>query len=180
MIIVSSNKTKIKEIQSYLGDSIQIESGKDLSEVLGNIDEVITYKALDAGDGFVVEDTILLINGEEIVDIRWKLNQLEEGDEATWITSIGYNHNGKITVFRGYQKGLITKNQGTDGFAFDPYFIPIELVDSYNALTLTQLGEKKANYSARVFALQNLVKNCHVFEVDIKDIPAWTGKYQNQ
>jgi inosine/xanthosine triphosphate pyrophosphatase family protein len=179
MILVSSNLTKIAEFKNYLGDTLQIQSGKDLPEVLGTIDEVITYKSLDAGDGYIVEDTILIINGEEVVDIRWKIDSLQEGDEATWITSLGYNKNGVITVYRGYQKGVLTKSHGTDGFAFDPYFIPIELIGSSNELTLTELGENKSKYSSRVFALQNLSHNFESFKIEIKDIPIWTGNYQH-
>jgi inosine/xanthosine triphosphate pyrophosphatase family protein len=178
MILVSSNKDKIREFKTFLGDNLIVETGKDLKEVQGTMDEVITYKSIAAGDNYIVEDTILIIDGEEIVDIRWKLDTLKEGDEATWITSLGYNHNGVIKVYRGIQKGLITLDRNLTGFAFDPYFIPSELIDSSN-LTLTELGEDKSFYSARIKALKNLIDNNLEFEKNIKDVSIWNGSYQN-
>jgi inosine/xanthosine triphosphate pyrophosphatase family protein len=178
MILISSNETKIKEFKKYLGDLLTIESGKDLKEVKGTMDEVITYKSIEAGKNYIVEDTILIINGEEVVDIRWKLDTLKEGDEAIWITSLGYNIDDKIKVYRGIQKGIITLEKNLTGFAFDPYFIPVELSESSN-LTLTEIGEDKQFYSARIKALKNLMNEKVEFEVNINDIEKWNGNYQN-
>lgn len=88
-IFTTSNKFKSQEFKKYL-PSVKIKKGKDLDEVMGTKEDVIIYKSLDAGEGYLVEDTILIVNGEEIVDIRWKADELEEGDKATW--EIGRAH----------------------------------------------------------------------------------------
>lgn len=189
MKITTSNKNKIKEIKAFMPE-IEIVSGEDIKEVQGTIEEVIVYKAISAGKDFIVEDTILKINGEEVVDIRWKVDELKEGDIVEWITSLGYNDGEKIHVYEGKIEGYITTGKNLEGFAFDPYFIPKELYnlkeddDNFllNNKTLTELTELglKHLYSARINALTQLKEKNIKNTFNINEIPVWTGSYQNQ
>ena len=99
IILVSSNKNKIKEFKEMI-PQLKIENGKDLPEVQSDMNNVILYKALDAGKGYIVEDTILEVNGIEVVDIRWKKSSLSEGDKVRWIVSLGYNDGQNISVYQ--------------------------------------------------------------------------------
>lgn len=187
MTLISSNPTKIKEFKSFFGNTIDIEAGRDIKEVLGTMDEVIQHKALQAGEGYVVEDTILFVNDVEIVDIRWRLDDLKEGDVAKWITSLGYNDGKNIIVYRGTIDGVITTTRGSEGFAFDPYFIPSQLLGNDQFIgkdhplankTLHELGDKKHHFSARVNAMYDLMHHRPAYEIAIIDIKPWTGEYQ--
>jgi len=174
MKLSTSNKNKIKEYQQYIPE-LEVIKGPDIKEVEGTSKEVIIYKSKDMGTGFLVEDTILIVNEKEIVDIRWKINELKEGDKASWITRIAYNDGENISVYKGEIEGRITKEQGSKGFAFDPFFIP-----KGSSLTLTQLGERKRLFSARFNAIQNLIKDKKEFSIEIEKIKPWSGKYQNK
>jgi len=188
MKILTSNKVKIEEIKRIVGDKIEFGEGKDLPEVDGNIDQVILYKSLEAGKDIVVEDTILALIDEdgniikEIVDIKWKINELKEGQRVKWITSLGYNDGKNIKVYRGFINGVITKEHGDEGFAFDPYFIPSILLKSNNVKTLYELNEegKKDDFSARKNALINLMNKEEIYSTKISEIPKWNGRYQNE
>lgn len=191
--LISSNVDKIKEFKEILGDFIVIEKGKDIKEIQGNIDDVITYKSLDAGKDYIVEDTVLVIldknlnHKKEIVDIRWKIDELKEGQVVKAVTSLGYNNGIYIYIFRGEQVGVITKKRkDVFGFGFDPYFVPIELYnyldDPYKPVTLAELKniDLKNKYSSRYKCLINFKKVKYIFKVLIKDIPKYKGKYQNE
>lgn len=191
MKIATSNPKKVAEFKEILGDSITSVKGQDLPEVKGTIDEVILHKAKDAGTDLIVEDTILAridADGniiEEIVDIRWKLDVLIEGESIRWITSLGYNDGETITVYRGEIDGVITKQRGSEGFAFDPYFVPTEFAyrigDAKYPVTLADfdaLGRKK-EFSARFKALMNLKNGTFIFKTPISDILPWEGEYQH-
>ena len=177
-ILVTSNQNKIREFQKLVPD-IKIEEGSDIKEVLGNMDEVIIHKSKDKGENYLVEDSILLINGEEVVDIKWKMNELKEGDKVTWIVSLGYNNGDCIYIFRGVIEGTITLN-GNIGFGFDSYFIPVDCKEGLSLAELDILG-KKEEFSARKLALQNFIDiKLEIPPVKIESIPKWTGKYQNE
>ena len=172
----TSNPKKIEEFQEFLGDSLTIVKGADIDEVNGTVDEVIMYKALDSGKDIIVEDTILKINGVEVVDIRWKVDEFNEGDKAEWITSLGYNNGESIIIFRGSTHGTLTKKKGNEGFAFDPFFVPDESEMSLSELD--HIGEK-GNFSARFKALSNFVEGNYLEIHKISEIPVWNGTYQH-
>lgn len=192
--ISTSNQNKINEMKEFFGkEAVHIENGKDVKEVMGTLDEVIIYKALEMGDTFVTEDTILYINGVETVDIRYQnLSEiLNEGDKLKWITSVGYNDNGVIYVYRGEMNGVATLKKPVEkGFAFDPFLIPEVLFEKdyilngiqLKNLTLTELNnlKLKSKFSARIQALTNFKNNNYIFKRDISSIPQWEGTYQNE
>lgn len=176
MKLSSSNQNKIKEFKRIIKD-LEIVSGPDLKEVQGTMDEVIIYKSLQAGRDFIVEDTILKIDGKEVVDIKFNQEEiLKQGQKASWIVSLGYNDGGTITVYRGIVNGTIVKKTG-EGFGFDPYFLP-----EHSSKTLAQLEQEglKDQYSARNIALQKLKNKQYLKVKDIKSIPKWEGLYQNE
>jgi len=174
MTFTTSNKQKIKEITRVLPD-VNIVSGADLPEVDGTWIEVITHKAIDAGKGFVVEDTILEIDGVEVVDIKWNQeDKLKNTQKVVWRVSLGYNDGENIKVWTGITNGIIVE-PNTDGYGFDPYILP----DGFD-ITVAQLDKenRKDEISPRKKALLNLKNRKPEFTVAITEVPTWTGKYQ--
>jgi len=175
LFIVTSNPKKLKEYNDF-GLSLKAKVGKDLPEVDSNIDDVITYKSLDAGINTIVEDTVLVVDGKEIVDIRWRIKEMNENAPATWIVSLGVNDGVKIKVYRGYINGMLVKKDDITGFGFDEYFVPYG-----TDLTLGELDRigQKPEYSARKMAVENLLEDNLYFDVNINDIKEWKGNYQH-
>jgi inosine/xanthosine triphosphate pyrophosphatase family protein len=171
--LVTSNENKLKEFQRYI-PSLKSEKGKDLPEVDGNKEEVAIYKAKMAGDGFLIEDTILEVDGKEIVDIRWKLNELQN-NSARWITTLALNKGGSIYLYKGETLGTInTEKYQENSFGFDSVFIP-----HGSSQTLHEMGDKREPFSARKRAIEALVENNFYFKMDIKNIQEWKGRWQN-
>lgn len=174
MIFTTSNSQKIKEIMRVF-PNVSIVKGQDLREVLGNYQEVIVHKALDAGKGFVVEDTILEIDGIEVVDIKWNQDaKIKEAKKVCWRVSLGYNDGIRIKVWTGTTNGIIVKPQ-VKGYGFDPYILP----HGFN-VTVAQLDKenRKDEVSPRKKALLKLKNEKTDFEVLISEIPRWNGEYQ--
>lgn len=177
MKFITSNESKIQEIQAILPDA-QIVKGKDLEEVLSDSITVAMYKALAAGAGFVIEDTILEIDGVEVVDIKWKLERLQVAD-AKWLVHLGYNDGETIYIYRGIVPGIIIPQEKfpEGAFGFDPYFFPEGSM--YNLFELKKLGLKN-DFSARKIALEALRNNDVFFSKNIAEIPEWSGQYQKE
>lgn len=176
MKLSSSNQNKITEFKRIIPE-LEIIQGKDLKEVNGTHQEVILYKALDAGKDMIVEDTILMIDGVEVVDIRWNQeDKLKNAKDVKWIVNIGYNDGKTIYISSGVITGTIVSPRGT-GFGFDPYVQPD---NSSKTLAELEIEGKKDHFSARVIALQNFKNKVFVSSTDINTIKPWTGKYQNQ
>ncbi len=176
-VLSSSNDSKIAEFKRILGDDLTIIKGKDLKEVNGTADEVIIYKTLEAGIGHIVEDTILTVDGVEVVDIRWdQEDKLKNAKDAIWTTSLGFTDGMNVFIARGEIQGTIIAPT-VDGFGFDPYFLPD---GSDKSLAELELNGDKDKFSARYIALLNLKNSVFCIKKDANNIPAWTGTYQNQ
>jgi inosine/xanthosine triphosphate pyrophosphatase family protein len=180
MKIVTSNINKLKEFKRILPD-IESVSGKDLREVQGTPEEVVIYKAIDAGKDLIVEDTILIIDGEEIVDIKWKIQELKnlksvDTIKATWQVMLGYNNGSHIEIYKGIVNGIIIPDSKEEGFGFDPYFLPD---GSDVVLSVLEKEGNKDKFSARRNALVNLKMGRDEVVHQISDIPKWNGSYQN-
>ena len=184
--LLSSNENKLKEFKRIIPE-IESIKGIDLDEVKADADTVVLYKAKDAykiakenglgkNEGIIVEDTILEINGEEVVDIKFsKIYKKEDFQDvdAKWLVRLGLAINDKIYLFKGEIIGKIINKERGEGFGFDPYFIP-----EGSSKTLAELGAEKDNYSARKKALLAFKENNYYLEKDINDIPEWVGEYQ--
>lgn len=169
---------EIIQYSKRIGFNLLVEIGPDIPEIDGSIDEVIIYKSLDSGKGTIVEDTILVVDNEPIIDIKWKVELLPSNTTGTWITSLGYNDGTDIRVYRGSVNGTIIKPRGT-GNGFDPYFIP-----EGSELTLGELKSLSTTevvfWSARERAIWDLSQGNHIFTVPISSIQPWKGRYQNE
>jgi len=180
LILKSSNEVKINDFKRILGDQLKIEKGEDIPEVDSNVLNVIIYKSIAAGKNVIVEDTTLTIDGEEIVDIKWKINSLKNNNSltpASWKTYIAVNDGQFIRIYEGIVNGVIVPDSKDNGYGFDPYFLP-----DGSDVTLAVLAQEgnKDKFSARQKALTNFISNNLFDKVEIKDIPEWNGKYQNQ
>jgi hypothetical protein len=174
MFVLTSNCHKINEYQEF---GIEARLGPDIDEVLGTIDEVITYKILSSEPYILVEDTVLEIGGQEIVDVKFKLKNITEHDNALWITSLGYHDNSYLYVYRGIIEGRIVSPVIEHETSFEPYFMPIDA-----GITLYELKQRgqKDKFSARRLALEAFRNDQPAFLRKISDVPKWKGKYQNR
>ncbi|MDK9789758.1 non-canonical purine NTP pyrophosphatase [Vibrio sp. D431a] len=181
MKLVTSNTNKLQEFNRF-GLNVQAQSGKDLPEVLGTPEEVITYKAMAAGENLLVEDTILIIDGKEVVDIKGRLAELDRFEEivdAQWLVSIAVIEDGILKTCQASIKGYLVKPSKpfSDAFGFDGHFHP----NGANGASLHELelnGDKDL-YSARKDCVVNFLgKKGNYKERKVSEIPPWTGEYQ--
>lgn len=180
--LVTSNEKKLNEYNSFSNTGkLQILKGKDLPEVESpDPSTVILYKSISAGDKTVVEDTSFVVDGADVgTNVRWLLDSIStyEGAKAEWIVKLAVNVNEEIHVYDGRIKGVITSGNVNEGFGFDPIFIP----DGENK-TLSVLSKegRKDDFSARKIAFNNMLLNKEPIVYQIKDVPEWTGKYQQE
>lgn len=180
LIFKSSNAHKVNEFKRLFGDTeIVVESGEDLREVSGTIDEVVVYKALEAGENVLVEDTTMIINGKEEIEIKWKYNDLQTGDKLTWIISLGVFREGRVDVYRGQIDCVVNRNLGADGVVFEPFIVPIENNPEEISFTQLSLVIDKDIIDPRAMAVKELLSEQPLFSKNIEDIAPWTGAWQN-
>ena len=184
--LTTSNIKKIEEFKRF-GLSFDIAEGLDLKEVDGSIDDVILYKAMDAGDNLLVEDTVLVVNDKEVVDIRWNIEELKKQDnpDIKWITSLAIKEEGFIYIYRGEIKCALVENANDvvtleDSFGFDPYLCPI-LNDIVVNKTFQELNKEglKDNYSPRKMAVEQLQNGFFLAKIKSDSVQKWTGSYQH-
>ncbi|WP_448698234.1 non-canonical purine NTP pyrophosphatase [Mucilaginibacter sp. AW1-3] len=173
MFVSTSNYHKITEYKAF---GIDARLGPDIKEVLGTVDEVIIYKILSSPVDTLVEDTVLEIEGKQIVDIKFKLKNIIEDNEASWITSLGYHDGSMLYVYRGIVKGKMIIPRIELERSFEPCFVPI---GSDKTLYELKLKGQKHKYSARLIAVKAFKDNNPIFSRKISDIPAWGGEYQD-
>lgn len=176
----SSNAHKINEFKRLFGDTeILVESGDDLREVAGSIDEVVVYKAIEAGENVLVEDTTMIINGKEEIEIKWKYNDLKTGDKLIWIISLGVFRNGRVEVYRGQIDCVVDRSLGTDGVVFEPFIVPVDKNPNRLSFTQLALAVDKDTIDPRAMAVKELLSNNPVLTRAIENIAPWTGAWQN-
>lgn len=177
--LISSNDNKLNEFRRLSTQEFCIEKGVDLAEVDADDVTVAIYKSKDAGENTIIEDTILIVDGEPVVDIKFKLSELNEIGEskpAQWKTTLAVNADGYIRLYDGVVKGIVVPAAiPKDAFGFDANFIPDgECVSLYE---LEMQGNKDL-HSARKIALEALDSGTHSHEVLLSDVPDWNGHYQ--
>jgi inosine/xanthosine triphosphate pyrophosphatase family protein len=179
-VIVTSNALKISEYQRFAGPDLQLARGEDLPEVLGTPDEIIIHKALLAGEGRMVEDAIMWIDGEAHVDVKWKIPALLRGEyplgaKLVWEVRLGVLHEGVVYAYLGQTHGTL-QTFDTEGFGMDPVFC----VDGVGK-TLSRLDVEKTKdqYSARQFAMTSVFESKPYLAISRETIPEWVGAWQN-
>lgn len=181
MIIVTSNPSKRRELLRFNIPNLLIEEGDDIREIVSTPDDIIVHKAIDAGEGRVVEDAIIVVNDEPIIDVKWRIDSILKGEypvgtKIEWQVRLGVLRQGRVDVFFGETAGTVCKAV-EDGFGIDP----IILVNGINK-TLARLDHEgiKDSISARRIAVQNLMDNKAHFHILRNNVAAWKGEYQNE
>lgn len=177
--IISSNQDKINEYKRFGIQNLDIVSGRDIKEVNGTSEEVAIHKALDAGDGFIIEDAILIIGGVEIVDIKYQLANLTAfiGKQAIFKVTLGIKDESIIKTYTSELIGSIQDlPKAVDNFGFDYCFVPKGSLKSL--YELNKLGLKD-NFSPRRNAIHKLIQDDFNNSYNVKDIKKWKGNYQD-
>lgn len=184
IIFATNNKNKVEEIRSVLKNSFQIislrEAGIDIeiAEPFDTLEENAREKSntiftLTGKDCFS-EDTgleVTSLNNEPGVksaryagldnDFRKNIEKLllnlndKENREAQFRTVISLMLQGTEYQFEGICKGTIIKKEtGTNGFGYDPVFIPDGSTKTFAEMTM----EEKNNFSHRKKATVKFVQ----------------------
>lgn len=169
IVVVTSNKGKIAEINAILGTNHKI-STIDVPEIQSlDLDEVITAKAKSAYEKIkkpvLVTDVSLEIEGLNGLPgpfVKFFLKTLGEektvklvkGSKKTKVTDAVAIYDGKtLKIFKGVVWGkVIPKSKGTNGFGFDFVFIP----DGYHKTYSQMPTALKNKISHRAKALEKL------------------------
>ena len=170
MKINTSNPNKLKDFQRLFSDSTLEVTTFDLQEPDATPLEVIASKATQVGEGVLVQDTSLDVDGVDIgVNVKWLQDSLHlyVGKPATFTVLIGIVINNQVHVYKGEVSGTIVPASG-DGFGFDPVFKP-------NSSNKTLAEYKPDCFNARALAVQAFLNE----EVHcICDLLYWKGKWQ--
>lgn len=172
--INTSNLGKFEEFKrlfSQNGELLEV-THFDLEEIDADPVTVVAHKASQLGENVIVEDTSLEIENASIgVNIRWLLGHLSDfvGHKAEWVVLLAYREVNHIYIYKGSISGIIVEPRGTQGFGFDPYFLPDGAIKT--------LGESKPDsHSARAKAVKALLtgKTWTIHPV----IDKWEGQWQ--
>lgn len=181
LAIASSNPTKIAEYTRLSRGNIPVISGEDLREIMGTPDEIALYKAIEAGEGIIVEDSILVVDSVPVIDIKWKLPDLmerakHETAELVWEVRLAYLKAGEVRVYKGSLLGHL-RPWDVAGPGYDPIFN----VDGVgHSLARLENRGLKDHYSARARAFKCLLANEPHLVVSRSDLPDWSGAFQNE
>jgi inosine/xanthosine triphosphate pyrophosphatase family protein len=182
--LVSSNEDKLREFRSFGLTGLSIEKGLDLREVDAEPVAVALYKALEAGEGHIVEDTSLaVLNARVGALIRFQIQNLSKyvGRQAVFEVFLAVNQDGQIKIYSGVQSGMIvppnpaTSTEEDLVFGFDNMFMPN---DANKTLHLLAKEGRKSEFSARRMAVDALLRDEPIVTLAISDIKPWEGDYQ--
>jgi non-canonical purine NTP pyrophosphatase (RdgB/HAM1 family) len=169
--VVTGNSNKTREIEAITGASVD-SIDLDIKEVQSlNVNEVAREKALAAyrelGVPVVVDDTgmsIVALAGLPGALVAWFLDTIgpdgilrlmreREDRRASVSTCIAYCEGSLVQLFEGVIHGTIsTEMRGTNGFGYDPIFIPNGQSKTYAEMT----ADEKDAVSMRSIALSKL------------------------
>jgi XTP/dITP diphosphohydrolase len=183
LIFATNNQNKVKEFRSLLGDQFEIitlhEAGIDIDipEPHDTLEANATEKSSTihrmTGESCFAEDTgleIAALDGAPgVLSARYAGEQKEAADNivkvlqemagkndrsAQFRTVISLILNGQEYQFEGVSKGHIAiASRGSDGFGYDPIFIPEGSTRSFAEMDLAE----KNNYSHRARAFRKFV-----------------------
>ncbi len=167
--------------------------GDDLPEVLSmDPNTIVANKVMLVEEGWYVEDTVLVLNGEVIPDARWRKAEFEvEGARIGWETRIAVRKGDWIDIFLGEAEfeGCKPRENATDSieewFGVNPETKPFLPVSTENFTELTSLRELRERgigkaYSPRTKAVVNLVNNNIHIKHMLVDPNKWEGEWQNE
>lgn len=184
LIFATANKNKLKEATTLLKSDIIIKSltdvgfDEDIPETENTLEGNASLKAKFIAQKFncncFADDTgleIVALNGEPgVFSARYAGEEKNSEDnmqkvleklqgianrEAQFRTIITLILDGKEYVFEGIVKGVITnEKRGTDGFGYDPIFIP----DGYDKTFAEMTLEEKNELSHRAIALNKMAE----------------------
>lgn len=184
LILASNNPHKVEEILHYIGNKFEIITLNlmgfvgDINETGTTLSENSLIKAQYIhqlyGKNCIADDSgleVLALNMEPgVYSARYAGSQRNHGDNmnlllknlaekkdrtAQFRTVITLILDGKILQFEGVIKGnIITKKIGSQGFGYDPIFMPEGYKCTFAEMTL----DEKNNLSHRTRALQKMVK----------------------
>lgn len=172
--INTSNLGKWEEFQRLFSKyKLNLQaSAIDLPEISADPLTVVAHKASQLDEFVLVDDTSLDIEGASVgINIRWLIDNLHEyiGRKAIWRVLLAYRRANEVYVFKGEVPGSIVPPSGSQGFGFDPVFLP----ENSNH---TLADGKPDTCNARAFAVEALVKGDF-----LKIMPAiyqWDGPWQ--
>jgi XTP/dITP diphosphohydrolase len=171
IVLVSGNKSKAAEVAAILACDIEA-IGLDIKEIQSlDVKEVAHAKAVSAFSTLkrpvIVDDTgmeISALNGLPGALVSWFLDALGPSGilrlvkdcadrRAVVRTCIAYADLSGVKVFVGERAGTITlEERGTNGFGYDPIFIPDGETKTYAEMTT----DEKNAISMRLDALVKL------------------------
>ncbi len=179
IVFGTSNKNKLREIVSMLPESMDLVGLKDIGcheevpetslTIEGNARQKAQYIYDHYGHDCFAEDTGLEVKSLDMrpgvytaryagpqrnpVDNMNKvLEELQEekGREARFKTVIAYIRRGEMFTFEGIINGQIAHEKlGTDGFGYDPIFIPDGETRSFAQMTKDE--KNSMSHRARAF-----------------------------
>jgi XTP/dITP diphosphohydrolase len=169
--VVTGNSKKAKEIEALIGAPVESAS-LDIKEIQSlSVGEVAREKAFAAyralGVPVVVDDTgmnIAALGGLPGALVFWFLDTIgpegilhlmreSEDRRASVSTCIAYCEGPDVQLFEGIIEGTVsTEIRGTNGFGYDPIFIPNGQSKTYAEMT----SEEKNTISMRSIALSKL------------------------
>ena len=175
LIFATSNKNKLKEVQSILGvsvtgTSLEINEIQSLDPIKVAVEKAKSYFK-ELKKPLFVEDTSLSFKalnglpGTYISDFERSLNYLSLAGLANGnrkataqVTVVFIDKEGKEHIFIGRVNGTISaKPRGKNGFGWDVIFIPEGERRTFAEMT----AEEKNKYSMRRIAFESFAKWLH-------------------
>ncbi|MBS3993607.1 MAG: non-canonical purine NTP diphosphatase [Bacteroidetes bacterium] len=183
LVFATNNQNKLKEVKAMLPDFFEIKSLSDINcfeeipeteaTIEGNAilkanyvsnnynvncfadDTGLEVESLDGEPGvysarYAGLDTNAMKNIEKLLfNLKEKTNR-----KAQFKTIIALNLGGKQFLFKGICKGsIIDQLRGTEGFGYDPVFIPTGFDKTFAEMSL----DEKSNISHRGIAFKQLI-----------------------
>jgi hypothetical protein len=125
MTVKITNNARIKDYIAVLGNTVTVVGGFDEKLSLRDSDASIIVKAMAAGQGFIIEDTTLSINGTtyNAVSIH---DAVSDDDEAVWSTKMAYHSGCMIHFYEADIDGRIRidPSDRTEKLSFGDIFVP--------------------------------------------------------
>lgn len=169
--LITGNEGKAREFGELLGFPVEYQK-LDLTEVQAlSVEDVARAKAEEAyrilGRPVMVDDTgfsILEWNGLPGALIAWFLKTvgtagllgMAHGLESRAVevtTAIGYADSDGVRVFHGTVRGTLpTTERGTEGFGYDPIFVP----DGHEKTFAEMTADEKNELSMRRLAVDDM------------------------